>query len=205
MINLAKLFETQKLLDKRIVDEHNLHGHDLLPQKILALQVELAELANEWREFKFWSRDQEPRTFEWIGKCEKCNGHGVDDENISCPNCAGTGDGNRNPLLEEYVDCLHFILSIGNDISLSNVLVKNLEGEFKDMLECFRHCNNWVVNLDYTLHETACYISTIEKVYENLISVFLELGEMLGFTPEQIEQSYYEKNAINHQRQTDKY
>jgi len=38
-MNLAKLFETQKLLDNRIVDEHNLHGQDLLPQKILALQV----------------------------------------------------------------------------------------------------------------------------------------------------------------------
>jgi len=40
MINLSKLFETQKLLDNRIVDEHNLHGQDLLPQKILSLQVE---------------------------------------------------------------------------------------------------------------------------------------------------------------------
>ena len=38
-MNLAKLFETQKLLDDRIVDEHNLYGQDLLPQKILALQV----------------------------------------------------------------------------------------------------------------------------------------------------------------------
>ena len=39
MINLAKLFTTQKILDKRIVDEHNLHGQDLLPKKILSLQV----------------------------------------------------------------------------------------------------------------------------------------------------------------------
>jgi len=39
MNNLSNLFETQKLLDNRIVDEHNLHGEDLLPKKILALQV----------------------------------------------------------------------------------------------------------------------------------------------------------------------
>ena len=172
MINLEKLFETQKLLDKRIVDEHKLQGQDLLPKKILALQVELGELVNELPEiFKFWSHKKN----------------------------------NYEKALEEYCDCLHFILSIGNDISLVNVSIKNLEGEFKDTLECFRHCNNWVVNLDYTLHETACYISTIEKVYENLISIFLELGEMLGFTTDQIEKSYYAKNAINHQRQTDKY
>jgi len=185
MINLSELFRAQKLLDKRIVDEHNLHGQDLLPKKILSLQVELAELAQEWRGFKFWSRDQEPRTKEVLGW--------VNPQKY------------KNPLLEEFADCLHFILSIGNDISLVNVSIKNLEGGFKDTLECFRHCNNWVVNLDYTLHETACYISTIEKVYENLISIFLELGEMLGFTPEQIEKSYYAKNAINHQRQTDHY
>jgi len=168
MINLAKLFQTQKLLDNRIVDEHNLQGQDLLPKKILALQVELGELANELPEvFKFWSNKKN----------------------------------NYEKALEEYADGLHFILSIGNDISLANVSIKNLDGEFKDTLECFRHCNNWVVNLDYTLHETACYIPTIEKVYENLISVFLELGEMIGFLWSEIEQAYYEKNAINHDRQ----
>jgi len=171
-MNLENLFETQKLLDNRIVDEHNLHGQDLLPKKILSLQVELGELVNELPEiFKFWSHKKN----------------------------------NYEKALEEYVDCLHFILSIGNDLSLTNVSIKNLEGEFKDMLECFRHCNNWVANLDYLLHETSCYTSTIEKVYGNLISIFIDLGEMLGFTPEKIEQSYYQKNAINHTRQDNKY
>ena len=198
MINLEKLFETQKLLDKRIVDEHNLHGQDLLPQKILALQVELGELANEWRGFKFWSKDQKPRTRK--NNCSNCNTYGMSSSCCGCE-CKLYSD----PLLEEFSDCLHFILSIGNDISLANVSIKNLEGEFKDALECFRHCNNWVVNLDYLLHETACYTSTIEKVYGNLISIFIELGEMLGFTWSEIEKSYYQKNAINHQRQTDHY
>jgi len=196
MINLAKLFETQKLLDKRIVDEHNLHGHDLLPQKILALQVELAELANEWREFKFWSRDQEPRTFEWIGKCEKCNGHGVDDENISCPNCAGTGDGNRNPLLEEYCDCLHFILSIGNDLEINIALYTILPVKHKTRLDQFLRTYYVIGDLEH------------DPSQEELILVlqhFLSLGEMIGFTWSEIEQAYYTKNAINHQRQTDHY
>lgn len=31
--------------------------------------------------------------FGWTGaKCKTCNGHGVDNENHTCTNCAGTGD-----------------------------------------------------------------------------------------------------------------
>ena len=192
-MNLSKLFETQKLLDKRIVDEHNLHGQDLLPQKILALQVELGELAQEWRGFKFWSRDQEPRTFEWIGKCEKCNGHGVDDENISCPNCAGTGDGNKNPLLEEYVDVLHFILSIGNDVGTEYFYYEPMIKQEENITTQF------ITVFNYT------YLILQDEFCSELFTSFHSLGMMLGFSWEQIEQSYYAKNKINHQRQTDKY
>lgn len=60
-MNLTKLFEMQRELDERIIEQHGLQGEDLLPKKILALQVELGELAQEWRGFKFWSKDQQPR------------------------------------------------------------------------------------------------------------------------------------------------
>ncbi|MGE6624638.1 dUTP diphosphatase [Bacillus pumilus] len=60
-MNLLKMFEMQKELDDRIIREKGLEGQDLLPGLILALQVELAECANEWRGFKFWSNDQQPR------------------------------------------------------------------------------------------------------------------------------------------------
>src|SRR5690625_5163995 len=95
-MNLTKLFKTQAELDKKIVEEKGLQGQDLLDEKILALQVELGELANEWRGFKFWSEDQEPRTEICYGPPE------IPDVCVY-----------SNPLLEEYVDCLHFILSIG--------------------------------------------------------------------------------------------
>nr|QRZ17780.1 dUTP diphosphatase [Virgibacillus sp. AGTR] len=56
-MNLNKLFPIQKELDTRIEREKGLEGQNLLDKKILALQVELGELANEWRGFKFWSKD----------------------------------------------------------------------------------------------------------------------------------------------------
>ena len=79
-MNLQKMFEMQKALDDRIIKEKGLEGQDLLPNLILALQVELAECANEWRGFKHWSNDREPRT-----KIEHF-----------CPTCEGTGDENHD-------------------------------------------------------------------------------------------------------------
>src|SRR5690625_439798 len=95
-MNLEKLFQAQKELDDRIIKEKGLQGQDLLDKKILALLVELGELAQNWRGFKIWSEDQEPRNY-----CMAC-----EIPEVEAHDC-------HNPLLEEYVDCLHFILSIG--------------------------------------------------------------------------------------------
>ena len=44
-MNIAHLFEIQRKLDQHIIEKKGLEGQDLLPKKILALQVELGELA----------------------------------------------------------------------------------------------------------------------------------------------------------------
>src|SRR5690625_6269037 len=74
------LFSMQETLDKHIIDNHQLQQKDLMEEKYLALLVELGELANETRCFKFWSTK---------------------------PASA------RKKILEEYVDGVHFILSLG--------------------------------------------------------------------------------------------
>jgi len=182
-MNLAKLFETQKLLDDRIVDEHNLYGQDLLPKKILALQVELAELANEWRGFKFWSRDQAPRTELF-------------DEEYDLIHMESVGLEQKNPLLEEFSDCLHFILSIGNDLAVDIERFTILPFENKTLLEQFSQTYYVISDLEHDPSQISLII---------VLQHFIALGEMLGFTPEQIKQAYYQKNKINHQRQTDHY
>src|SRR5690606_4443541 len=104
-LNLSPLFDMQRKLDEHILDEHpELKGQDNLDWKIIALQVELGECANEWRGFKKWSNDQKPRTNEPYHTYEVFKGEQVPSVEY------------RNPLLEEYVDCLHFILSIGLEI-----------------------------------------------------------------------------------------
>jgi dimeric dUTPase (all-alpha-NTP-PPase superfamily) len=55
-MNLSKLFQMQKVLDDRVIKEHGLEGKYLFDYKLMALKVELGELANEIRIFKFWSK-----------------------------------------------------------------------------------------------------------------------------------------------------
>lgn len=203
-MNITKLFETQAGLDEHIMNEHpELRGQDNLDWKILALQVELAECANEWRGFKKWSKDQEPRTNKI---CHNCKGKGkifvpqVDSE-LECGICESTGS-LGNPLLEEYVDCLHFALSIGLEIGYT-------EFDEEEMNEYFAQVSEEEQN-DITGHFiainyiTSCILEN-EIHYEQAFFEILSLGERLGFTWEQIEEGYYAKNKINHDRQTSGY
>jgi len=54
-MKLKEMFEMQRGLDQHIEKQHGLENEDLFDRKILALLVELGELANETRCFKFWS------------------------------------------------------------------------------------------------------------------------------------------------------
>ncbi|MEC0392875.1 dUTP diphosphatase [Bacillus subtilis] len=185
-MNLEKMFEMQKALDERIIKEKGLEGQDLLPNLILALQVELAECANEWRGFKHWSNDREPRICVIDKKGQTAKEY------------------YKNPLLEEYVDCLHFILSIGNWLgwndtdTIDDVVVQHLISEKGfDTAKTF----SCLLSIAYGFH-----FSNVEKrTYISLFTTFFELGNKLGFKWEQIEAAYMEKNAVNHQRQQEGY
>jgi dimeric dUTPase (all-alpha-NTP-PPase superfamily) len=162
LMNLEKLFELQKELDSRILNQHNLQEKPLLQKKVLALQVELGELANETRCFKFWSI-KEPSTAEVI--------------------------------LEEYVDCLHFLLSIGIEKGYKDIHidVKHVEYPLTDQfLNLYIDVNDFVI------------CSSMDQ-YLTLFEDFLNLGLNLGFTEEQIEAAYLKKNLTNHERQDNGY
>ncbi|MEC1878367.1 dUTP diphosphatase [Bacillus subtilis] len=219
-MNLQKMFEMQKALDERIIKEKGLEGQDLLSNLILALQVELAECANEWRGFKHWSNDREPRTkIEHF--CPTCEGTGDENHDINlqyleeghaaepyskCQDCNGSGKiGESNPLLEEYVDCLHFILSIGNRIGFNNdtaiqrIMRRAEERELETNIgigKAFSHLMSLVFGF---------YFSIDDWTYVRFFERFLNLGKLLGFSSEQIEAAYMEKNAVNHQRQQEGY
>jgi dimeric dUTPase (all-alpha-NTP-PPase superfamily) len=193
MMNLQKLFELQRQLDERIMEQHpELKGQKNLDWKILALQVEIGELANEWRGFKKWSHDQKPRT-----RIEVVTGQKMIDGVIE------PITEYKNPLLEEYVDCLHFILSIGLDLNIDPKLITGIY-ECPNVLEQFNSVFEDVAHFWSSINEDWGYESQVE-FYVEIFRGFKALGRMLGFTWEQIEEAYLRKNAVNHQRQESGY
>jgi dimeric dUTPase (all-alpha-NTP-PPase superfamily) len=205
-VNLQKLFEMQRQLDEHIEKEHPREpGEDRLAKKILALFVELGELANEHRGFKYWSNDQVPRTEVKI-PCRFCGGEGegyfcgneYTGQKEQCIHCHGTGvEKTQNRLLEEFVDGLHFILSIGLDITEPELIQLREIDKAETITEQFIMVFDAVRELYEFEYE--------HWDYESLLIRFIDLGEMLGFTWEQIEEAYLRKNAVNHQRQESGY
>lgn len=196
-MNWEKLFYLQSELDDHIEKEHPIKaGENRLSKKHLALLVEIGELANEWQMFKFWKKDPKPRTkvrdFDtWVK-----NGYEFDE------NGNPTYD-YRNPLLEEYVDGLHFLLSIGNDINYKPNKVKGVISS--SIIMHFHELFYLIADLHYCTSLVKVDDFTVKGKYLELLENYIGLGFMLGFTAEQIEEAYLEKNEINHLRQIEGY
>ena len=203
-MNLSKLFEMQRELDARIEREHpRKENEDRLAKKILALLVELGELCNCWRGFKFWSHDQKPRraVYEF---CEYCEGRGeLGFQREVCWYCCGEGCRIiKRPLLEEYVDCLHFILSIGLEIGFTEeptgiIREYDVIHQFNKMFYMVGDFYNF-----YIRYGKGC---GLYDTFDDLFGYFLGLGEMLGFKWEEIEEAYLQKNQENFKRQEEGY
>lgn len=55
ILKTKELFQLQDILQQRILNEHQVSQEETMSRRILALLVELGELANETRCFKYWS------------------------------------------------------------------------------------------------------------------------------------------------------
>ncbi|MCI0766168.1 dUTP diphosphatase [Bacillus sp. TL12] len=169
-MNLVKIFSMQKVLDDRIVKEHGLEGQNIFYNMILALQVEIGELANETRCFKHWSNK---------------------------------GPSEKEVILMEYVDGLHFIASLGNGIGFnSNEYSLELLNRNANVFT-----SSALVSQFNNVYETVSEFRATQsiEIYEELLYSYLGLGKKLGFTFDEIEQGYYKKNEVNHQRQDNGY
>ncbi|ARK28773.1 dUTP diphosphatase [Halalkalibacter krulwichiae] len=169
-MNLQRLFEKQRELKEKIDYE----GIDKYEKLTLAFIVEMGECANDWRGFKYWSRNTEP----------------------------------KETLLEEYVDGLHFALEKGIELLDSEEIMmlpsySNMAIEKKrNVTEQFKMIILAAIQLEVLREESSSYL---DEEYTVFLEVFLGLGEMLGFTWEQIERGYLDKNKVNHARQESGY
>ena len=99
----------------------------------------------------------------------------------------------RQKALTEYVDGIHFLLSYGNSIDYDFSQFEYKAPNVPDQRDL-------ILGL-FSMFATLPYIGQLEKVLNH----FLLLAEKLNFTFEEIEQEYYAKNKINHERQENAY
>src|SRR5690625_569664 len=148
----------QKDLDTYIAQNHDLKGQDLFEERFLALLVELGELANETRVFKFWSTKDKS------------------DDAI---------------ILEEYVDNIHFLLSIGlhkgYEFSQIDFSITYFN-ETKQFNHVFEKCIQF-------------YQKQTKENYLSMFKEYLRLAKLLGFSETEIKKAYHKKNEVNYERQ----
>jgi dimeric dUTPase (all-alpha-NTP-PPase superfamily) len=100
-------------------------------------------------------------------------------------------------LLDEYVDGLHFILELGLEIGYKN----NYDLEFPYSI--LGDGVNWFSSTYGSIIDFSRYKGEVE--YVCLVNDYLGLGRCLGFEWQQIEEAYFAKNQINHERQDNGY
>lgn len=92
----------------------------------------------------------------------------------------------RDKALEEYVDGIHFLLSLGSDLNIPgyhDTIVK-----FKDPIDHI-----------FTLGVVISNISGVQSFFD-AFSLYRGLGDHFGFTDEEITKAYHEKNKENLER-----
>lgn len=183
-MNLNKLFESQRVLDERIIKGKSLQGEDLTRPTFLALDVELSELANETRCFKHWSLKPSSPNEVILEEYADCL-HFF----LSIALQKGWQDA-----LYIYSEAIEESRENGFEggttavfLEIKYFLIKSYMEKHPENKEIAGfHINAYWFRLAWTLFTTLGLVG-------------------FGFTDEQIEKAYYSKNKVNHQRQDQGY
>lgn len=177
--DLLVMFHKQKQLDQEIIVKHHLQDTDLTEEKILSFNTELGELANTWRGFKYWSNNQKPK--------------------LTAKRKNGT---EYNPLVDEYIDGIHFLMSLGFTLGYEpEKVVERLE-----FLNLSRIIFKGEITKQFNnIFRITSKLQLDTSLYIKLFNEYLLLGSLLGFEWQQIHNAYYQKLEVNHQRQNQGY
>lgn len=163
---LPTLLKKQQELDDYIMRERFLTHDETIEQRKLAFVVELAELAQEWRGFKYWSDNQEP----------------------------------SDKMLEEYVDVLHFALSLhnyyGGETAFTVDSIKSTSEVWKDDGKA-RALKMFSVILEHNYDYSWCDGLTLYMVAVLSMCLELQVDDIL--------KEYDRKYQINIERQNNGY
>lgn len=198
-MDFKKLQAMQLELDKSILSaKPQMTAEERFNKTLVALNVEVAEVANCAEHFKFWKDNKgkvDEKRFEFYGlkRINETNPkpRKVIDNNNS--DVITVEQAHKLTLVEECSDCLHFILSLANQI------------EYK--IETFGIHFSYEEDDDSSKEENLLFLNYLigglgksEVNLEMLIDVFFIYIRQLGITTHELEQAYYEKNEENYRR-----
>lgn len=155
--------EKQLALDKFIKDNSTiLSEQKYWEDRIIALLVELGEVSNEIRFFKYWSKKEASE---------------------------------KEVIIDELVDCLHFAFSLGN--TLENDQWVFITDDMKRPINIIYF--DIVGKLHKLVHEQS------KELFRSMLFNLVEIAFYLSYSMEDIQQAYDKKNAVNYERQNTGY
>lgn len=195
-MNFKKLQAMQAKLDEAILaDKAPMTAEERFNKTLVALSVEIAEVANCAEHFKFWKDnkgkiDHDRFAVDWdyegtqiIGCYEYKKGAAYQ---ISCEQA------HRLTLIEECSDALHFILSLANQMNIKLLDVVERYDEFSR--------EEWYLEIITDLRNMNNPNGNAWRALRDLNIDFYHYYTYLGITTEELEQAYYDKNKINYER-----
>ena len=189
-MDFKKLQQMQAALDEAIIAEKaTMTAEERFEKTLVALSVEIAEVANTVEHFKFWKDDK--------GKVDEVRfwtEDGVEYYDKAIQESIDFEDANKLTLVEECSDALHFILSLANQ---SNYVITEIGKRFHvqedtdSMEKNYLFLSGAIVGVEYL---------PFDFELEMIIDTYFIYVRQLGITDEELEQAYYDKNKINYER-----
>ena len=197
-MNFKKLQAMQAELDEAILaDKAPMTAEERFNKTLVALSVEIAEVANTVEHFKFWKDNK--------GKIDRGRFSVIhifhEEELVEVEYMEdSTGiqytawEAHRLTLIEEFSDALHFILSLANqlDYEIDTKLIKIAKYPRHPLDILYLALQNKIINLATGYDKLGSL--------KSLVSFYMSYVNELGITPQELEQAYYDKNKINYER-----
>lgn len=200
-MNFKKLQAMQAKLEEAILAEKApMTAEERFNKTLVALSVEIAEVANTAEHFKFWKDNK--------GKIDSDRFHCIPQAvregktvvpiyaDLKSKHCSFMTfeQAHKLTLVEEASDCLHFILSLANQ---SNYVIAEI-GKRVNMQEDTDSAEKNYLFLSGAIDGLGYLPFDFELGM--IIDIFFLYVRQLGVTDEELEQAYYDKNKINYER-----
>ena len=196
-MNFKKLQQMQAKLDEAILaDKAPMTQEERFEKTLVALSVEIAEVANAAEHFKFWKDNKGKVDGDRFIKTSGIINNVIEGDFLdnNTAEYVTREQAHHITLVEEASDCLHFILSLANQ---SNYAITEI-GKRVNMQENTDSVENNYLFLSGAIDGLGYLPFDFELGM--IIDVFFLYVRQLGITEEELEQAYYDKNKINYER-----